>query len=118
MSKDFDNTLEQLRRQRQESRCPMGDEELERKARQAWQADAPRAQGAVVFPVARRRSLYSWPAVAAGMALVLVPLGLRASSGNGLDTVTVDGQQVYFACNNACSSTGTIAMLDEYINLT
>ncbi|MBQ8702808.1 MAG: hypothetical protein IJ524_00340 [Bacteroidales bacterium] len=53
---------------------------------------------------------FLWPTTAAAACLlaVLLPWGLRANNNDGVESVTIDGEHAYFACNNGCSASSTI----------
>ena len=101
---DFKNKLDEYGQTLRDDRCPLTVAELDKSIRHAtWQA--PTATGSE--PTVRRRW---WPAVAAAacVALVLLPLGIRSRDADGIRTVSVDGEQVFFACNNGCTPEGTV----------
>lgn len=104
--RDFKQQLEAYGDEMKNARCPYGEAELDREIRNVlW--NTARADEDVRVPGKRR----IWPAVAAAACLlaVITPLGTRTSSSATLDRIAVDGQQVYFACNNGCSADATIA---------
>lgn len=110
--RDFKQQLERYGEELRESRCPYSEAELDREIRRAvWDVGASRALSETQSTAdARRRVPTKWIAVAAAACLlaVLLPLGMHANNADGIHTVNVDGEQVYFACNNGCSADATI----------
>ena len=47
-------------------------------------------------------------AAAACLAAVLTPLNMPARTGSSIAHVDIDGEHLYFACNNGCSPEGTL----------
>jgi hypothetical protein len=88
------------------ARCPLSDAELDREIRSVvWNTQTDDNQ--TVIP--RRRSHWLWPSVAAAACLsVLVPLSLPARGAEGIARVNVNGEHLYFVCNNGCSAEGTL----------
>lgn len=88
------------------ARCPLSDAELDREIRSVvWNTQTDDNQ--TVMP--RRRSHWLWPSVAAAACLsVLVPLSLPARGAEGIARVNVNGEHLYFVCNNGCSAEGTL----------
>lgn len=89
------------------ARCPLSDAELDREIRSvAWNTLS--ADNQVVTP--RRRRHWLWPSVAAAacLAAVLVPLSLPTRGAEGIARVNVNGEHLYFICNNGCSAEGTL----------
>ena len=120
--RDFDEQLKAYGDEMKRSRCPYSEAELDREIRSVMWNMATAADGDVRVPkehrltaadgdvrVPRKRRL--WPAIAAAACLlaVLIPLGARTSSSAAiLDRVSIDGKQIYFACNNGCTADATI----------
>ena len=89
------------------ARCPLSDAELDREIRSVvWNTLS--ADNQVV--TLRRRRHWLWPSVAAAacLAAVLVPLSLPTRGAEGIARVNVNGEHLYFICNNGCSAEGTL----------
>lgn len=110
--RDFKQQMERYGKELRDTHCPYSEAELDREIRRAiWDVGTKHTlsetQPAADAP---RRVPAKWMAVAAAACLlaVLLPLGLHANNADGIHTFNVDGQQVYFACNNGCSADATI----------
>lgn len=105
--RDFDKQLEQYGNELKSARCPYSDAELDRKIRSVvW-------NGKIVpnEPQARRpHTRWLWPSVAAAacLASVLIPLNMPVRANGSIASVDVEGEHLYFACNNGCSPEGTL----------
>lgn len=108
--KDFDKQLKRYGDELCQTRCPYSDAELDRKIRNVvWRTEktennATRVSGS---PFSVLRTPLPWIA-AACLAAVLIPLGLAPRSGDSIAHIDVDGEHLYFACNNGCSPEGTL----------
>ena len=107
--RDFKQQLERYSQELRDTRCPYSEAELDREIRRALWDDRNEAPRSDSSPTKRHISI-RWLSVAAAACLlaVLLPLGLQANNADGIHTINVDGQQVYFACNNGCSADATI----------
>lgn len=103
---DFKQLMDRYGEELKAARCPYSEAELSREIRRAmWNTPlkaATKAPG--------RHSW--WPAVAAAaIAAVIIPAvflnGTRNTSGE-VASVSVDGEEMLFACNNGCSPEGTL----------
>ena len=110
--RNFDKQLKRYGDEFKNARCPYSDAELDREIRSVvWNtpgnADIPVCTDSVPRTPRRR---WLWPSVAAAacIAAVLIPLNLPARANGSIARVDVDGQQLYFACNNGCSPEGTL----------
>lgn len=111
--RDFKQQLEAYGEELKNTRCPYSDVELDREIRHAvWDTrrGVPPCTPANVPPAVASTKRWLWlsVAVAACLLAVLLPLGRKAHANDGIHTVDVDGQQIYFACNNGCSADATI----------
>jgi hypothetical protein len=104
--RDFKQQMERYGDEMKSARCPLSDAELDREIRSVvWNTQTDDNQ--TVIP--RRRSHWLWPSVAAAACLsVLVPLSLPARGAEGIARVNVNGEHLYFVCNNGCSAEGTL----------
>lgn len=110
-----DNSFEQqwrcLADSYRHARCPMSTAELNREVRRVAWSDLPVSRGHLAT---KRPARWVWPSVAAACLLaVLVPMTMRNRSD--LQTVVVDGEPLYFACNNDCSPAGTLETFKTFI---
>lgn len=103
--KDFDKELRNYQQQLQDRHYPHSDATLDKEIRRAlWSEQRetlPPAKTAV-------RRMWLWPAIAASILAIVIPVGLHTHSDNDLKMVDIDGQQLYFACNNGCSLESTL----------
>ena len=105
--RDFKQQMERYGDEMKNARCPLSDAELDREIRSVvWNTLS--ADNQVVTP--RRRRHWLWPSVAAAacLAAVLVPLSLPTRGADGIARVNVNGEHLYFICNNGCSAEGTL----------
>lgn len=105
--RDFKQQMERYGDEMKNARCPLSDAELDREIRSVvWNTLS--ADNQVVTP--RRRRHWLWPSVAAAacLAAVLVPLSLPTRGTEGIARVNVNGEHLYFICNNGCSAEGTL----------
>ncbi len=103
--RNFDQQMKNYGDGLKNARYPHGEAELDREiCRVVWNT-APEQAAAP-----HRRKRWLWPSVAAAACLVavVIPLSLPARSADGLARVDVDGEQIYFACNNGCPAEGTV----------
>ena len=123
--RDFDKQLERYSDELKSSRCPSSDAELDREIRSvvwntesSYQRDIQNGTSQVNDDGARladgkprvRGLRWLWPSVAAAacIAAVLIPLNMPLRANGSITSVDVDGEQLYFACNNGCSPEGTL----------
>ena len=93
--RDFKQQFQTYSDELKSTRCPYSDAELDKEIR------------SVVLPTKRRL----WPVAAAIVAAIIIPFGIytsKRSMPSEIALVEVDGQHVYFACNNGCSPEGTL----------
>ena len=105
--RDFKQQLKTYGDEMKNAQCPLSDAELDREIRSVvWNTQTDDNQ--TVMP--RRRSHWLWPSVAAAacLAAVLVTVSRPAQASNGIARVDIDGEHLYFACNNGCSAEGTL----------
>ena len=109
MRKGFEKEWEHLSEIRSGMRCPLTEGEIRQRVQQVQASAMPE-----VRPMVHRSHPWHWASAAAACllgALMLSPL----MKGNDMDTVSMDGQTMYFACNSGCSAEGTVALLNNYI---
>lgn len=108
---DFKQQMQRYGRSLGEQRCPLSEAELDRAVRHAvW-------NGRRSVKSEKRKDVRVWKYVAAAcMAALLVPAGLLLRPAEGdIGTVSIDGQQVVFACNRGCGVEGTVDMLGNMV---
>ena len=110
--RDFDKQLERYSDELKSSRCPYSDAELDREIRSVvWNT-----HGNTDVPVhtdstpRASKQRWLWPSVAAAACLVavLIPLNMPARANGNIASVDIDGEHLYFACNNGCTPEGTL----------
>lgn len=105
--RDFKQQLKAYGDEMKNVRCPYSEAELDKEIRSViW---STQLQEVSETPTKRRL----WPAVAAAaiLAAIIIPTALftnRSSTAGEIASVKVDGEHVYFACNNGCSADATI----------
>ncbi len=108
---DFKQQMQRYGRSLGEQRCPLSEAELDRAVRHAvW-------NGRRSVKSEKRKEVRVWKYVAAAcVAALLVPAVLLLSPTEGaVGTVSIDGQQVVFACNRGCGVEGTVDMLGNMV---
>ena len=105
--RDFKQQLKAYGDERKNARCPYSEVELDKEIRSVIWGTQP--QEVTITPTKRRL----WPAVAAAaiLAAIIIPTAIFTNRGNTageIASVKVDGEHVYFACNNGCSADATI----------
>ena len=111
---DFDKQMERYGEALRSVRYTHGEAELDRSIRRATWSDRPAANPAAPKQHTVR---WLWPVSAAAcLALLLIPIGLKAQPSDGISRVSVDGGQVWFACNRGCSPDGTIENMNNLIH--
>lgn len=105
--RDFDKQLERYGDELKSSRCPYSDAELDREIRSVvWNEKIILNE-----PQARRpHTKWLWPYVAAAacIAAVLIPLNMLVRPNDSIASVDIEGEHLYFACNNGCSPESTL----------
>ena len=103
--RDFKQQLKAYGDEMKNTHCPYSDAELDREIRNVvWHtAQEQRA-------ITHRHRQWLWPSVvaAACLAAVLVTVSLPSHDNSSIAHVDVDGEHIYFACNNGCSAEGTL----------
>lgn len=105
--RDFKQQLKAYGDERKNARCPYSEAELDKEIRSVIWNTQP--QEATVTPTKRRL----WPVAAAAaiLAAIIIPTTVftsKSSTTGEIASVRVDGEHVYFACNNGCSADATI----------
>lgn len=105
--RDFDKQLERYGDELKSARCPYSDAELDREIRNVvWNEKIIPNKPQARHP--HTRWLWSSVAAAACLAAVLIPLNMPIRANGSIASVDVDGEHLYFACNNGCSPEGTL----------
>lgn len=107
--RDFDKQLERYGDELKSARCPYSDAELDREIRSVvWQGESLKVKGESYADAGKTSRLRWVLAAAACLAAVIIPLSMPARANDGLNRVDIDGEHLYFACNNGCSPEGTL----------
>ena len=105
--RDFDKQLKRYGDELKSARCPYSDAELDREIRSVvWNENIIPNE----LQVRRTHTKWLWPSVAAAacLAAILIPLNMPVRANGSIASVDVDGEHLYFACNNGCSPEGTL----------
>jgi hypothetical protein len=105
--RDFDKQLERYGNELKSARCPYSDAELDREIRSVvWNENIIPSE----LQARRTHTKWLWPSVAAAacIAAVLIPLNMPVRANSSIASVDIDGEHLYFACNNGCSPEGTL----------
>ena len=136
--RDFDKQLERYGNELRNARCPYSDAELDREIRNVvWNVFRKPNPDELVRLVRQEKRLmksneniiqnkpqarpphtkWLWPSVAAAacIAAVLIPLNMSVKANGSIASVDIDGEHLYFACNNGCSPEGTLETLKTMI---
>lgn len=107
--RDFDKQLERYMDELKNVRCPYSEAELDKEIRSVvWNILMADKEETVKPKPAKHKSL--WPVVAAAaLAAIIIPTVLLVNKPDSdIELVDVDGQRLYFACNNGCSPECTL----------
>ena len=112
-NRDFDKQWNNCKEAYTKAKCPLDSNELEGFINQAMTA----TQYSASKPNAKSRRLWIWSisAVAACMAMLLVVNTVVANPTDEFQRITIDGQEIIFACNNGCSPENTVEMFNDII---
>lgn len=103
--RDFNQQLKTYGDELKNARYPYSDAELDKEIRNVvWHTlQEQRA-------ITHRHRQWLWPSVvaAACLAAVLVTISLPSHDNHSIAHVNIDGEHLYFACNNGCSAEGTL----------
>ena len=110
----FDKQLKQYGDKLKSTRCPYSDAELDREIRSVvWNEKIAPHESQSSHP----HTKWIWPSVAAAacLAAILIPLNMPDRANSSIASVDVDGEHLYFACNNGCSAEGTLETFKSMI---
>ena len=103
--RDFNQQLKAYSDEMRNSRCPYSEAELNKEIRSViW--NTPRNKVATT-PIKHRL----WPAVAAIVAAIIIPTAIltnKSNTASEIASIDIDGEHIYFACNNGCTPEGTL----------
>jgi hypothetical protein len=112
--RDFDKQLERYGDELKNVRCPYSDAELDREIRSVvWNEKIiPNEHQSRVT-----HTKWLWPSVAAAACLVavLIPLNMPTRANDSIASVDINGEHLYYACNNGCSPEGTLETFKSII---
>ena len=101
---DFKQQLKAYSDEMKNTRCPYSDAELDKEIRSViW--NTPRNK-VVTLPSKRR----IWPA-AAIIAAIIIPTAIlinKSNTASEIASINIEGEHIYFACNNGCTPEGTL----------
>lgn len=103
--RDFKQQLKAYGDEMKNAQCPLSNAELDREIRNVvWHTVQEQRTNS------HRHRQWLWPSVvaAACLAAVLVTVSRPSQANNGIARVDIDGEHLYFACNNGCSAEGTL----------
>ena len=110
--RDFKQQLKEYGNEIKNTRYPYSDAELDKEIRSViWNT---RQNESTIASTKQRL----WPATAAIIAAIIIPTALFTIRGSKTDVITstvVDGEHIYFACNNGCTPEGTLQNLKAII---
>ena len=112
-NRDFEKQWNNCKEAYTKAKCPLGNNELEEFINRAMMETPHTA----AKPNAKNRRLWVWSisAVAACMAMLLVVNTVVAKPADEFQRITIDGQEIIFACNNGCSPENTVEMFNSII---
>lgn len=103
--RDFKQQLKAYGDEMNNAQCPLSDAELDREIRNVvWHTVLEQRTNS------HRHRQWLWPSVvaAACLAAVLVTVSRPSHDDLSIAHVGIDGEHIYFACNNGCSAEGTL----------
>lgn len=112
-NRDFEKQWNNCKEVYAKAKCPLNNDELEIFINQAM--TATQYPAAKLKPKSRRLWTWSLSAVAACMAMLLVVNTVVAKPADEFQRITIDGQEIIFACNNGCSPENTVEMFNQII---
>ena len=110
MKTDFDTLWENTTY----TRCPLTDEQMEGMIARA-QTQTPSVEEVTQPPHRPFRWWLAPLAVAAGLAIILIPVRQTTLYAAGPQQVDYHGQQVRFVCNSGCDVETVIGSLNSYL---
>ena len=112
-NKDFDKQWNDCKEVYKKAKCPLDSNELNEFIGKAL------SMPQYTIPGSRAKSkkvwLWSLSAAAACMAMLFVVNTVVANPTDEFQDVTIDGQEIIFACNNGCSPENTVEMFNQII---
>lgn len=102
--RDFKQQFQTYSDELKSTRCPYSDAELDKEIRSVLWNITPAEN--MKTPSKRRL----WPAAAAIAAVIIIPAAIFMKSGTTgeIASIDIDGEHIYFACNNGCTPEGTL----------
>ena len=109
--RDFKQQLKAYSDEVKNARCPYSEAELDKEIRGVIWNITPNEN--TITPQKRRL----WPAAAAIAVAIIIPMVLLLRSGNASEiaSIDIDGEHIYFACNNGCTPEGTLQNFKDII---
>lgn len=109
--RDFKQQLKAYRDDMKDSHCPYSETELDKEIRSVIWNTTPSEPTST--PSKRR----IWPA-AAVIAAIIIPTAILINKNNSaseIASINIDGEHIYFACNNGCTPEGTLQNFKDII---
>lgn len=112
-NRDFDKQWNNCKEAYTKAKCPLDSNELEGFINQAMTA----TQHTAAKPQVKSRKVWVWSlsAAVACMAMLMVVNTVVAKPADEFQRITIDGQEIIFACNNGCSPENTVEMFNDII---
>ena len=112
-NRDFEKQWNNCKESYKKAKCPLDSNELDgfiNKAMETtpYSAGKPKAKTGKVW-------IWSLSAAAACMAMLFVVNTVVAKPADEFQHITIDGQEIIFACNNGCSPENTVEMFNQII---
>ena len=102
--RDFNQQLKAYGEEMKNTRYPYSEAELDKEIRNVmWNS----SQNEPISTPSKHRV---WPA-AAIIAAIFIPTAIlinRSNSASEIASIEIDGQHIFFACNNGCTPEGTL----------
>ena len=106
--RDFDKQLKQYGDELKSVRCPYSDAELDREIRSIIWNTPGNADTPVCTDSTTHAPKQYWLIIAAAACIAAIIIPMRTRKSALPERVNIDGQSIYFACNNGCSPEGTL----------
>ncbi len=98
-----------------ETPCPLSDQQLESMIAHAKEQHLEREQITINHKTTSTNRWVVSLAVAAGLAILIIPIKLMDAHAASPSQIDYRGQQVKFICNNRCDAVSVIESLDAFI---
>jgi hypothetical protein len=109
--RDFNQQLKAYSVEMKNSRCPYSEAELDKEIRSVIWNTTPNE------PTSTSSKRRIWPA-AAIIAAIIIPTAIlinKSNTASEIASIDIDGEHIYFACNNGCTPDGTLQNFKDII---